>query len=152
MKKKLILLIACILLTTGYSYAKSLVLTLKNGTLVYYLLGGETNPMLKFVDGHMTLNDDKYEFSNIKNFYISETDDPNAIESVLTEKKISYSANTLVINTAKTNKIKVFTAGGTEVKAEVNQSGDISTVNLNNLPTGAYVINTGSTTFKVMKK
>jgi hypothetical protein len=46
----------------------------------------------------------------------------------------------------------VFTVGGTEVKAEVNQSGDIATVNLNNLPTGAYVINTGSTTFKVMKK
>lgn len=152
MKKKLLLLIASILLTTGYSYGKSLVLTLKNGTLVYYLLGGETSPLLRFVDGQMTLNDDKYEFSNIKNFYISETDDPNAIESVLTEKKISYSANTLVVNTSNSSKIKVFTTGGTEVKADVNRSGEITTINLNNLPTGAYVISTGTTSFKVMKK
>lgn len=144
------LVLLCMALTTAT--AKSVVFTLKNGTLVYYLLGGETAPMLRFVDGKATINADEYTISNIKNFYISATDDPNAIENVLTEQDISYTGNTLVVKASSTKGVKVFGTNGSEVKADIQQSGDIITVNLNNLERGAYVISTGDSSFKVMKK
>ena len=68
MKTRIITLAAFLFLAIGVLSAKSLVLTLKNGTLVYYLLGGEANPMMRLTDGDIVVNTDKYEFGNIQNF------------------------------------------------------------------------------------
>ncbi len=143
---------ACLLMATGMAEAKSLVLTMKNGTKVYYLLGGETNPMMRFVDGQVTVDADEYTITNIKNFYISETDDPTAIENVLSKNDVSYNANTLVINSSNVKDVKVYSANGTQVKAEIQKAGDIITVDLNSLATGTYIINAGGSSFKVMKR
>ncbi|MBQ6751208.1 MAG: T9SS type A sorting domain-containing protein [Bacteroidaceae bacterium] len=150
--RKLTLLLTIMLLASLGAAAKSLVFTLGDGTKVYYLLGGETNPMLRFVDGKMTVDTDEYELSNIKNFYISEEDDPNAIEPVLTRQNVSFSANTLVINDAQVKAVKVYTVDGAAVKADVQQVGDVISVNLNGLAKGAYIVNVGKSSFKVMKK
>ena len=132
--------------------AKSVVFTLSDGTLVYYLLGGETNPMLRFVDGKVTVNADMYEISDIKNFYISEEDDPSAISAPTEAKKMQFSANTLIIKSSDVKNVKVYSASGAQVKADVQKSGENISVNLNSLPSGAYVVNTGKASFKVMKK
>ena len=74
MKKLTILCLLC--LASMGAMAKSLVLTLSDGTLVYYLLGGETDPRMRFVEGKIEVNTDVYQISGIKNFYISNEDDP----------------------------------------------------------------------------
>ena len=151
MKKLTILFIFMLAVSLGAT-AKSVVFTLADNTKVYYLLGGETNPMLRFVDGKATVNADVYEISDIKNFYISNEDDPNAIESTTTDSGVEYRANTLVIKTGEAKTVKVFTAGGQEVSADIHRSGDAVTVNLNGLEKGAYIISTGKASFKVLKK
>lgn len=129
-----------------------MVFTLSDGTLVYYLVGGDTNPMVRLADGSVTVNTDKYELSRIKNFYVSEEDDPNGVESVLAAAGVTYGDNTLVIRSAASGPVKVYTAGGTEVQADIQAVDDVVTVNLGSLPKGVYVVYTGGASFKVYKK
>lgn len=150
--KKLTILFVLLLVASVGAMAKSVVFTLSNNTKVYYLLGGETNPMLRFVDGKVTVNADVYEFSDIKNFYISSEDDPNAIESTLSASSMTYSANTLVVKAGEVKAVKVYSVGGQEVNADVQKSDDVITVNLNGLGKGAYIVKVGDASFKVLKK
>lgn len=150
--KKLTILFFLMLTASVGAVAKSVVFTLANNTKVYYLLGGETNPMLRFVDGKATVNADVYEISDIKNFYISSEDDPNAIESAVAASNMTYSANTLVVKAGEVKAVKVYSLGGQEVNADIQQSGEVITVNLNSLEKGAYIISTGNASFKVLKK
>ena len=132
--------------------AKSVVFTLNDGTKVYYLLSAEVSPMLRFKDGKMVVNEDTYEFTNIKNFYISEEDDPNAIEKVLAKHNVTFKANTVVINSDSVNILKVYTLDGVEVKVPVEKSENVISVNLNGLERGTYLISTGDSSLKVLKK
>lgn len=153
MKRTILSLVACFCLFAGNISAKSLVLTLKDGTLVYYLLGGESNPMMRFVDGKVTVDTDEYTISGIKNFYISEEDDPNAIEGIKGNKEsVNYSNNTLIIKSGNQKLVKVFAINGAEVEAEIKSANDMTSVGLNKLPEGAYIIRVGNTSFKVLKK
>ena len=132
--------------------AKSVVFTLNDGTKVYYLLSAEVSPMLRFKDGKMVVNEDTYEFTNIKNFYISEEDDPNAIEKVLAKHNVTFEANTVVINSDSVKILKVYTLDGMEVKVPVEKSESVISVNLNGLERGTYLISTGDSSLKVLKK
>lgn len=132
--------------------AKSVVFTLNDGTKVYYLLSAEVSPMLRFKDGKMVVNEDTYEFSDIKNFYISEEDDPNAIEKVLAKHNVTFEANTVVINSDSVKIMKVYTLDGVEVKVPVEKSENVISVNLNGLERGTYLISTGDSSLKVLKK
>ena len=69
--KKWICLSLVLMTSLGVS-AKSVVFTMNDGTKVYYLLSTGVNPILRFKEGRMVVNEDAYEFSDIKNFYISE--------------------------------------------------------------------------------
>lgn len=149
--KKISLLIAFVLFASVGAMAKSVVFTLSNGTLVYYLLGGETNPMMRFVDGKIVVNADSYELTDIKNFYISATDDPNGIEETLAEQKISFSSNRFMVK-ADAGKVEVHTIGGAKVDAPVQNANGYVSVDLSGLANGAYVITVGNSSFKVMKK
>lgn len=150
MKKLAFLSFMCLVSLT--TMAKSVVFTLSDGTKVYYLLGGETNPVLRFVDGKMKVDADLYELSDIKNFFISEEDDPNGIEALLSKQNITIKANTVVVNSSAVKTLKVFTLSGVEVKADVQRKNDVLTVDLNSLEKGTYVISTGKSSLKVMKK
>ncbi len=150
MKKLAFLSFMCLVSLT--TMAKSVVFTLSDGTKVYYLLGGETNPVLRFVDGKMKVDADLYELSDIKNFFISEEDDPNGIEALLSKQNITIKANTVVVNSSAVKTLKVFTLSGVEVKADVQRQNDVLTVDLNSLEKGTYVISTGKSSLKVMKK
>lgn len=150
MKKRVFISFLCALFLSGAVCAKSLVLTLSDGTLVYYLLGGDSNPKLQFVEGGFMLNADNYSFSNVKNFYISNEDDPSGIENVLVEGGVEVQGNQLVIPTE--GSVKVFTAAGKEVKAETRVVSGNTIVVLGTLPQGVYVVNVGGASIKIMKK
>lgn len=152
MKKRLLLLITCTMLTAPFVHGKSLVLTLTDGTLVYYLLGGDVNPMMYLTDEGVQVNADTYTFGNVKNFYISLTDDPSGIEHQLTEARVSYRNNMLVCTADDAGKVQVWSAGGTRVKADIKAEGGMALIDLSSLPQGAYVVKTGKSTVKVMVK
>jgi hypothetical protein len=148
---KKIFLPLLLLFSVGAS-AKSVVFTLNSGEKVYYLLSRDVNPMLCFKDGKMTVNDDAYEFSDIKNFYFSDEDDPNAIEQVLSNQKMSFRSNTLVLRSDAVKTLKVYTLDGVEVKVQVQKTDDVISVDLNGLEKGTYLISTGNSSMKVWKK
>ena len=152
MKEKIISLAACLLLSVGTLSAKSLVLTLENGTRVYYLLGGNTNPMIRFVDGKIKVDTDIYEFSGIKNFYISATDDPNGIEHTINSTMAEYNDNMVIFDTDKPLVVKVYSSGGNEMNVYPRWVGDKTVVDLSPLPQGAYIITAGETSLKILKK
>lgn len=131
--------------------AKSVVFTLSDGSLAYYLLGGEKNPMMRFVDGKVTVDDNVYELSDIKNFYISDTDDPNGVESVASDLNTTFKANCFVMK-GKAGDVSVSGVNGAKVSANVTATDGYVSIDLNALPKGAYIINVGKSSFKVMKK
>ena len=147
--KKLPFLFLLLMTSVGAS-ARSIVFTLSDDTKVYYLLSSEVNPVLRFKEGKMVVNEDVYEFSDIKNFYISEEDDPNAIEPVLSKLNMTFKENTVIIRSETVKTVRVYTLNG--VKASVEKTDDVISVNLNGLEKGTYLINTGNSSLKVLKK
>lgn len=152
MKEKIITIAACLLLAVGTLSGKSLVLTLGNGTHVYYLLGEEVNPMMRFVNGKVTVNTDVYEFSNIKNFYISETDVPNSIEHTIGSMTAKYGNDFVIFDTATPITIKVYASNGSEFPVAPQHIGGKTIVDLRTLPQGIYIITAGDTALKILKK
>ncbi|MBO4215200.1 MAG: hypothetical protein J5888_02555 [Bacteroidaceae bacterium] len=149
--KKLPFLFLLLMTSVGAS-ARSIVFTLSDDTKVYYLLSSEVNPVLRFKDGKMVVNEDTYEFTDIKNFYISEEDDPNAIEPVLSKQNMTFKENTVIIRSETVKTVRVYTLNGVEVKAPVEKTDDVISVNLNGLEKGTYLISTGDSSLKVLKK
>ena len=132
--------------------AKSLVFTLNDGTKVYYQLSSEVNPIMPFKEGKLLVNDDVYEFDGIKNFYLSDEDAPNAIENVQSKPNVTFKANTVLIPADAVKVLKVFTVDGVEVKTVIQNEGDVFSVDLNGLAKGVYLISTGKSSLKVIKK
>lgn len=132
--------------------AKSLVFTLNDGTKVYYQLSSEVNPIMRFKEGKLLVNDDVYEFDGIKNFYLSDEDAPNAIENVQSKPNVTFKANTVLIPADAVKVLKVFTVDGVEVKTVIQNEGDVFSVDLNGLAKGVYLISTGKSSLKVIKK
>ena len=152
MKTRIIALAAFLFLAIGMLSAKSLVLTLKNDTRVYYLLGGETNPKMRFINGDIIVNADRYEFSNIKNFYISETDDPSGIEQTTQGAAAKFYNNSVIFEADKPLSVRVYSSDGREVRVRPIQMEGQTIVNLHTLPQGAYIITTGDATLKIVKR
>ena len=100
----------------------------------------------------MVVNEDVYEFSGIKNFYISEEDDSNAIENVLSKLNMTFKENTVIIRSETVKTVKVYTLNGVEVKVPVVKADGVISVNLNGLEKGTYLISTGNSSLKVLKK
>ncbi len=149
--KKLTFFLLMLVASIGAT-AKSLVFTLNDGTKVYYQLSSEVNPIMRFKEGKLLVNDDVYEFDGIKNFYLSDEDAPNAIENVQSKPNVAFKANTVLIPADAVKVLKVFTVDGVEVKTVIQNEGDVFSVDLNGLAKGVYVISTGKSSLKVIKK
>ena len=149
--KKLTFFLLMLVASIGAT-AKSLVFTLNDGTKVYYQLSSEVNPIMRFKEGKLLVNDDVYEFDGIKNFYLSDEDAPNAIENVQSKPNVTFKANTVLIPGDAVKVLKVFTVDGVEVKTVIKNEGDVFSVDLNGLAKGVYVISTGKSSLKVIKK
>lgn len=149
--KKLTFFLLMLVASIGAT-AKSLVFTLNDGTKVYYQLSSEVNPIMRFKEGKLLVNDDVCEFDGIKNFYLSDEDAPNAIENVQSKPNVTFKANTVLIPADAVKVLKVFTVDGVEVKTVIQNEGDVFSVDLNGLAKGVYVISTGKSSLKVIKK
>ena len=149
--KKLTFFLLMLVASIGAT-AKSLVFTLNDGTKVYYQLSSEVNPIMRFKEGKLLVNDDVYEFDGIKNFYLSDEDAPNAIENVQSKPNVTFKANTVLIPADAVKVLTVFTVDGVEVKTVIQNEGDVFSVDLNGLAKGVYVISTGKSSLKVIKK
>lgn len=149
--KKLTFFLLMLVASIGAT-AKSLVFTLNDGTKVHYQLSSEVNPIMRFKEGKLLVNDDVYEFDGIKNFYLSDEDAPNAIENVQSKPNVTFKANTVLIPADAVKMLKVFTVDGVEVKTVIQNEGDVFSVDLNGLAKGVYVISTGKSSLKVTKK
>ena len=149
--KKLTFFLLMLVASIGAT-AKSLVFTLNDGTKVYYQLSSEVNPIMRFKEGKLLVNDDVYEFDGIKNFYLSDEDAPNAIENVQSKPNVTFKANTVLSPADAVKVLKVFTVDGVEVKTVIQNEGDVFSVDLNGLAKGVYVISTGKSSLKVIKK
>ena len=151
MREKIVILMACLFFAVSNVSAKSLVLTLPNGKRAYYPLGEEANPMLRFVDGGITVNTDRYEFSNVKNFYISDTDDPNGIEHVIGDM-VRYSDNKVIFDTDTPADISTYALDGRKVDTRTQQTNGKVIVDFSTLPEGTYIVTIGESTLKIYKK
>ena len=80
---------------------------------------------------------------------VGETSDPTLIASGSCGDS---SNNTLIIKSGNQKLVKVFAINGAEVEAEIKSANDMTSVGLNQLPEGAYIIRVGNTSFKVLKK
>ena len=149
--KKLTFFLLMLVASIGAT-AKSLVFTLNDGTKVHYQLSSEVNPIMRFKEGKLLVNDDVYEFDGMKNFYLSDEDAPNPIENVQSNPHVTFKANTVLIPADAVKVLKVFTVDGVEVKTVIQNEGDVFSVDLNGLAKGVYVISTGKTSLKVIKK
>ena len=144
-----------VLLSSLAADAKSVVFTLTDGTLVYYLLSNTDSPVMRMEQGGIVVKTDYYEFSQVVNFYISTTDDPNilvGVDEVQQEKAATFADGVLTLKAADVQGVKVYDASGKEVQAEITVQGDGVAVGLQRLGQGLYVVNTGKASFKVMKK
>lgn len=150
MKKTLLLTFAFLSALAGS--AKCVVITLKGGTLMYYQLGGEKNPVMTFPDGQVCMNDDTFEITDIKNFYISNEDDPNALLEVAEKPAHRFVAGTFTAKANEKDEVKVYGIGGNEVKVEVTTEDGLVNINLNKLQRGTYIIKIGKESFKVNKR
>ena len=131
--------------------ARSLVLQLTDGTKVYYLLDGTTNPTVSFANGQLLIQHDGYAMEGVSKFYISESDDPNtAVESVIMDQQNLQRHDGVIY--AKTRTLRVYTPAGRAVSAPVQVVGDVRAVNLQSLPVGTYIIQMDNRSLKIVKR
>jgi hypothetical protein len=149
--RKLFSVILVLLLGVSDMSAKSLVITLSNGRKVYYLIDNDNVPVMRFSDNEMTVDNDTYRFSGIKEFRISEEDDPTGLEQIASSRpSMSLSESAIYIESA--DAVSVFTIDGKSVSVKVSDAGGLKTIDTSSLDKGVYVIKSGDTSFKFMKK
>lgn len=150
MKKKTLLLTLLLLLTTVGASAMSLVLELKDGTLVYYLLTAEVSPTITMNDGQVTINANEYSFEEVKRFYVSYEDAPTAIDGRKTESETEMKNGMLYVATDKP--VNVYTTDGRLVQNGLRADAVRGMINTESLATGVYVIRYGKKSFKFIKR
>ena len=148
MKKTFFLMLGCALAFAVQ--AKSLVVVLADGTQVYYLLGGEKDPVMVYDKEHIIVNADQYTFSGVDRFYVSKTDDPSSVDGVKIEG-MKFDGNTLYVS-AENKRIAVYMTNGVRVAVGQTVKNGLTAVPMASLPSGTYIVRVGETSFKFCKK
>lgn len=128
--------------------AKSLVLVMSDSTRVYFLL--DDTPVMKFNGGNITVDTKTYAFTDIVRFYISATDDPSGIEQLMAKEEVKWEGGTLLLQGKKD--VEVYDINGRKQEVKVTTTADNTFVDTNSLPKGTYVMKSGKTSLKFMKK
>ena len=148
--KKLLLTIFAIMTMAVSASARSLVIELTNGDKIYYLIGGETNPVLTFNEGTVSVDGAQYTFANVAKFYISETDDPNAIEGVSTKPEAAIKEGMVYVQTK--GQVQLFSTDGRQMNVRTSRQGKSTVVDATQLPAGSYILRVGNQSVKFLKK
>ena len=148
MKKTILLTIAAMMALS--MSAKSLVLTLADGTEVYFLLGGEKDPVMKISKETVTVDTKSFTFTDVVKFHISQTDDPNAIQKI-TAGSTRFDGTTLFVSSTDKS-VQVYTVDGKKVNVKSSQSDGMTMIPVANLESGIYVLRVGNQSMKFIKK
>ena len=132
----------------GSASARSLVLQLSDSTEVYFLL--DDNPVMTFPKGKVCIDDKAYAFSDVARFYISETDAPDAVETLMARSGIRMQSGQLVVSSKA--RVQLFSADGKRVSAPQRTVAGKTIVSLERLPRGTYIVRVGADTMKFNKK
>lgn len=130
--------------------ARSLVLELTDGSKIYYLIDDENNPVMTFNDGQLTVEGSQYTFANIVKFYISETDDPNAIEGVSGKAETAIKDGVVYVKTK--GQVRLYSTDGRQMDARISRQDDTTVVDAAHLPAGTYILQVNGQSIKFQKK
>lgn len=147
--KKILALILCLTMTV-MADARSLILVLSDSTQVYYLLGGEKNPVMKCGKESITVDTDKYAFQDVVKFFLSDKDAPDAIND-MTIPGLTYDGSTLYVNSS-VKSVNVYRIDGIEVEVKTAISDGRTAISTSSLERGTYVVKIGKASMKIHKK
>ena len=137
MKRLLSLILLCGAFSIGYAQ-KALKIYQKNGEVISYSFSEK--PKIEYKDGALILTTKKtkveYPLSSLKN--MSFDDKPTSVEQVITQKSV--------------DKIKVYDTNGKLIKTIETSDDGTSTISLDGLKTGIYIVKNGYTTYKIQKQ
>lgn len=143
-------------LSATLASAKSIVFTLndKAGTRVYVRIDGDETPKLVMKgDGIFSLNGIEYEFANVKCFEYSKTDytgeknTVDAIQDVCDTPQMCLQGNVITL-AAQRDLVRVLSLDGKVVRTLHH----VSSVSMEGLTPGTYVITDGVSTLKIQRR
>lgn len=160
MKPKNMLLFFLLLLPLGFISARSLVIELKDGTKMYYLVSLDENPCLVFDQDNVSIQSDRFIVSHVEKFYISETDNPNRVSNPKSEQAFAstgVASETLHIiiehpENLEQGKIRLFSIEGKLLECSFNLEGKELIVETAGLDRGIYILQIGNKSLKFQKK
>lgn len=152
MKKiALFLMMALSYITTNAANGKSLFVTFNDGLKVEFALS--TSPEITFNNDLMTIKSTEttvsYELWKVNTFTYGATS--TGISQVETNSKYAIEGNHITID-GTTNKIGIFTLDGMEIHLSPIPTGDKTTINLNELSHGIYIIHINNNSIKIVRQ
>ena len=160
MKTKTILILFLLMLHIGLVSGRSLVIELKDGTKMYYLVSLEENPCLVFDQGSMSIQSDRFTISDVSKFYISETDAPNQLSHPRQEetfRSTGLAAESLHIvvdnlNPDELPEIGLFGIDGKSLECSYRFKGKELILETSGLARGIYLLKIDNKSLKFQKK
>lgn len=160
MKTNKILILILLLLHIGFVSARSLVIQLRDGTKMYYLISLSENPCLVFDQGNMSIQSDQFTVSDVEKFYISETDDPNRLttpkqEEVFRSTGLATESLHIILenlNPDEQPRISLFSIDGKSLESSYSFKGKELILETSGLDKGIYILRIGDRSLKFQKK
>lgn len=152
MKKiALFLMMALSYITTNAANGKSLFVTFNDGLKVEFALS--TSPEITFNNDQMTIKSTEttvsYELWKVATFTYGATS--TGISQVETYSKYTIEGNHITID-GTNNKIGIFTLDGKKIHLSPIPTGDKTSINLNELPHGIYIIRINNNSIKIARQ
>ena len=149
MKRILLYLIVMLLAFHGEMQARKLVVTLLDGTQVFYSITDTDRPVMEFADGMVTVKADSFSFGDIREFRLAKDDDAvKGLSADLSGLRLDHGR--IYLNQASA--VSVFSLKGQRVEVPASVQDRLTVLDVSALPAGVYVIKTDRTSFKFVKK
>lgn len=149
MKRILLYLIVMLLAFHGEMQARKLVVTLLDGTQVFYSITDNDRPVMEFADGMVTVKADSFSFGDIREFRLVKDDD--AVKGLSADLSgLRLDRGRIYLNPVSA--VSVFSLKGQRVEVPASVQDRLTVLDVSALPAGVYVIKTDKTSFKFVKK
>lgn len=129
--------------------ARKLVVTLLDGTQVFYSITDNDRPVMEFADGVVTVKADSFSFGDIREFRLVKDDD--AVRGISAgQSGLRLDHGRIYLN--QVSAVSVFSLKGQRVEVPASLQDQLTVLDVSALPAGVYVIKTDKTSFKFVKK
>lgn len=149
MKRVLFYLVVLLLAFHVEMQARKLVITLLDGTQVFYSITDNDRPVMEFADGVVTVKADSFSFGDIREFRLVKDDD--AVRGISAgQSGLRLDHGRIYLN--QVSAVSVFSLKGQSVEVPTSLQDQLTVLDVSALPAGVYVIKTDKTSFKFVKK